>query len=46
MAADLVLITGGGGFLGRAIAARCLARGWRVRRPWLPTVTATWTRPK
>lgn len=31
MAADLVLITGGGGFLGQAIAARCLARGWRVR---------------
>jgi len=26
-----VLITGGGGFLGRAIAERCLARGWRVR---------------
>lgn len=31
MAAPLVLVTGGGGFLGRAIVARCLARGWRVR---------------
>ena len=31
MAADTVLITGGGGFLGRAVAERCLARGWRVR---------------
>jgi nucleoside-diphosphate-sugar epimerase len=26
-----VLVTGGGGFLGRAIVERCLARGWRVR---------------
>lgn len=25
-----VLITGGGGFLGRAIVQRCLARGWQV----------------
>jgi len=31
MSAPLVLVTGGGGFLGRAIVARCLARGWRVR---------------
>ena len=26
-----VLVTGGGGFLGRAIVERCLARGWNVR---------------
>lgn len=26
-----VLVTGGGGFLGRAIVQRCLARGWQVR---------------
>lgn len=26
-----VLITGGGGFLGRALAQRCLARGWLVQ---------------
>ncbi len=31
MSAPLVLVTGGGGFLGRAIVDRCLARGWRVR---------------
>jgi len=31
MSAPRVLITGGGGFLGRAIAVRCLQRGWRVR---------------
>ena len=31
MSAPLILITGGGGFLGRAIAERGLARGWRVR---------------
>lgn len=31
MSARRVLITGGGGFLGRAIAERCLARGWQVR---------------
>jgi len=31
MATPLVLVTGGGGFLGGAIAERCLARGWRVR---------------
>lgn len=31
MSAPLILVTGGGGFLGRAIVTRCLARGWRVR---------------
>jgi nucleoside-diphosphate-sugar epimerase len=31
MSADLVLVTGGGGFLGRAIVERLVARGQRVR---------------
>lgn len=31
MSSPLVLITGGGGFLGRAIVERCLARGYTVR---------------
>ena len=31
MSPPLVLVTGGAGFLGRAIVRRCLDRGWRVR---------------
>ena len=31
MSAPTVLVTGGGGFLGRAVVARCLARGYAVR---------------
>lgn len=43
MSTPRVLITGGGGFLGRAIAERCLARGWQVRatgRSAQPALTA------
>lgn len=31
MSRPTVLVTGGGGFLGRAVVARCLARGYAVR---------------
>ena len=31
MSQDIVLITGGAGFIGRYIAKACLARGYRVR---------------
>lgn len=31
MSTRQVLITGGGGFLGRALVTRCLERGWQVR---------------
>jgi nucleoside-diphosphate-sugar epimerase len=31
MSQPLILVTGGGGFLGQAIVQRCLDRGWRVR---------------
>lgn len=31
MSSPRVLVTGGGGFLGRAVVARCLARGYMVR---------------
>ena len=31
MSRPTVLITGGGGFLGRAVVERCLARGYAVR---------------
>ena len=31
MSDPTVLVTGGGGFLGRAVVARCLARGYAVR---------------
>ena len=31
MSSPIVLVTGGNGFLGRAVVERCLARGYRVR---------------
>ncbi|MFM7742712.1 MAG: NAD-dependent epimerase/dehydratase family protein, partial [Verrucomicrobiota bacterium] len=31
MNTPLILVTGGGGFLGQAVVRRCLARGYRVR---------------
>ncbi len=44
MSSPLVLVTGGGGFLGRSIVERCLARGYTVRvfgRSPLPTELVT-----